>query len=163
MEGYPPSSLEIVKTRTVGYHGKFCLTSICVCTTTQCYLHQHISPSAVVRLHTSFLKYDMFAQNLSAEHTKNWVLYQPIGGWCHCFGCCMTYALTSLYLLHMHGRGFKNEQNDVQLIVICGTFWLRGAKSGEILIILDPNSAHIFSRCHSPAFKRVYYSSFGLK
>ena len=30
-------------------------------------------PSAVVRLHTSFLKYEILSQNLSAQHTQNWV------------------------------------------------------------------------------------------
>lgn len=74
MEGYPPLCLEIVKMCTVGYHGKCCLKSICVCTATQCYLHQDTLPSAVVRMKTLFLKNEMLAQNLSAEHAGNWVL-----------------------------------------------------------------------------------------
>ena len=41
----------------------------------------------------------------------------------------------------MHGRGFKNKENNVQLIVICETFWLQWAKIGENLVILAKNDA----------------------
>ena len=67
----------------------------------------------------------------------------PPGVVSFCFCCCLTYASQSFYMLHMHGRGSQNEQYNVLLIVIDGTFWPQGAKSCGFFIISDPNSAHI--------------------